>query len=48
MVNGDAENKSLRILLLEDVASDAELMQHEIRKAQIPFAARCVDHTENF
>ncbi len=38
----------LRILLLEDVATDAELIQRELRKANISFSARCVETRENY
>ena len=40
--------KLLRILLLEDVQNDAELIQHELRKAHILFSARCVETREAF
>jgi len=40
--------KELRILLLEDVPSDAELNQRELRKGGIPFTARVVDTREGF
>ena len=32
----------LRILILEDVPMDAELVEYELRRAHIPFDARCV------
>src|SRR5438128_7490223 len=41
-------NKKLRLLLLEDAASDAELIQRELRKAGLDFEARCVDSREDF
>jgi signal transduction histidine kinase len=37
---------TLRILIVEDVAADLELIQRELRCAQIPFAARCVETRE--
>jgi diguanylate cyclase (GGDEF)-like protein/PAS domain S-box-containing protein len=40
--------KELRILILEDVVTDAELMEHELRKAGITFASRCVQTKEAF
>ncbi|MGI8966954.1 MAG: response regulator [Limisphaerales bacterium] len=40
--------KILRILLLEDVATDAELIQMELRHAQIPFVIRCVETRDDF
>ena len=38
----------LRILILEDVPMDAELMEYELARARIPFAARRVDTREDF
>jgi two-component system, cell cycle sensor histidine kinase and response regulator CckA len=38
----------LRILILEDVPMDAELMEYELARARIPFAARRVDTREEF
>jgi PAS domain S-box-containing protein len=38
----------LRVLILEDVPSDAELMQHTLRRAGIAFEALCVDNREAF
>jgi len=38
----------LRVLLLEDVASDAELMERELLKAQIPVTTRRVEGREEF
>jgi DNA-binding NarL/FixJ family response regulator len=35
-------NKELRILILEDVPTDAELLKYELGEAGIPFTARCV------
>jgi len=36
-------NKSdLRLLLVEDVPADAELIQYELRRANISFEAKCV------
>ncbi|MBA4147447.1 MAG: response regulator [Verrucomicrobia bacterium] len=40
--------KNVRILLLEDMEPDAELMQRELRKAQLPFCARRVETREDF
>jgi two-component system cell cycle sensor histidine kinase/response regulator CckA len=39
---------SLRILLLEDVAMDAEIIEYELRKASIAFETRRVDTGEAF
>ncbi len=39
---------ALRILILEDVAMDAELVEYELERAQIPFAARRVESRDEF
>jgi PAS domain S-box-containing protein len=39
---------ALRILILEDVPMDAELMEYELARARIPFASRRVDSREGF
>jgi two-component system cell cycle sensor histidine kinase/response regulator CckA len=38
----------LRILILEDVPMDAELVEYELERARIPFSARRVDTREAF
>ncbi len=38
----------LRILILEDVPMDAELVEYELERASIPFSARRVDSREGF
>jgi two-component system, cell cycle sensor histidine kinase and response regulator CckA len=38
----------LRILILEDVAMDAELVEYELKRANIPFLARRVDSRDGF
>jgi PAS domain S-box-containing protein len=38
----------LRILILEDVPMDAELVEYELRRSSIPFEARRVDTREGF
>jgi two-component system sensor kinase len=38
----------LRILILEDVPMDAELVEYELRRSSIPFDARCVDTRADF
>jgi PAS domain S-box-containing protein len=38
----------LRILILEDVPMDAELVEYELQRTSIPFDARCVDNREEF
>ncbi|MBI4796793.1 MAG: PAS domain S-box protein [Deltaproteobacteria bacterium] len=40
--------EKLDILMLEDVASDAELVQYELRKAPLDFTIRRVDTREDF
>ena len=39
---------ALRILILEDVPMDAELVEYELERARIPFASRRVDSREEF
>jgi PAS domain S-box-containing protein len=39
---------ALRILILEDVPMDAELVEYELERARIPFVARRVDSREAF
>ncbi len=43
-----APEKLLHVLVLEDVEPDAELMQRELKKAQIPFVAQRVENREDF
>jgi two-component system, cell cycle sensor histidine kinase and response regulator CckA len=38
----------LRILILEDVPMDAELVEYELERARVPFEARRVDTRESF
>jgi two-component system, cell cycle sensor histidine kinase and response regulator CckA len=40
--------EQLRILIVEDVPMDAELVEYELERARIPFAARRVDTRESF
>ncbi len=40
---GDSLEKKIRILIIEDVPSDAEMAEHEIRKAGIKFVAKRVE-----
>lgn len=42
------DKKELRVLLLEDTPTDAELAEHELRKAGIAFTVRRVDTRETF
>src|SRR5690242_2538430 len=39
---------SLRILILEDVLMDAELVEYELQRAGIPFVSQLVDDRESF
>src|SRR5688572_2637833 len=39
---------ALRILILEDVPMDAELVEYELERANIPFLARRVDSRDSF
>jgi two-component system, cell cycle sensor histidine kinase and response regulator CckA len=41
-------NGRLRILLLEDVAMDAELVEYQLGRAGIAFTSRCVDNRDDF
>jgi signal transduction histidine kinase len=43
-----ASNRNLRVLMLEDTASDAELAEHELRKAGITFIAMRVETQDSF
>ena len=40
--------RALRILILEDLPSDAELMVYELRQAEIAHSYRCVAEREQF
>src|SRR5689334_2679119 len=40
--------RPIRVLLLEDVVTDAELMQRELRKANIGFSAKRVQTRDDF
>ncbi len=41
-------DKKLRILILEDVPTDAELIERELQKAETPFTSRWVDNRDAF
>jgi two-component system cell cycle sensor histidine kinase/response regulator CckA len=41
-------NDALRILILEDVPMDAELVEYELERARIPFVAHRVDSRDSF
>ncbi|MCI0539761.1 MAG: PAS domain S-box protein [Verrucomicrobiales bacterium] len=45
---GPSDRENLRVLLVEDVSSDAELIKRELRKSGIAFTARCIDTKEEF
>jgi diguanylate cyclase (GGDEF)-like protein/PAS domain S-box-containing protein len=47
-LSGHANDKSLRILIVEDVPADAELCQRELRRAGLKFTARCVETRGDF
>jgi PAS domain S-box-containing protein len=42
------KNRNMRILMLEDTPSDAELEEHELRKTGIPFTLQRVDTRDGF
>ena len=42
-VGKEATAGERRILILEDVPTDAELVERELRKAGIEYSSRCVD-----
>lgn len=42
------KNKKLRILMLEDVAADAELVEHQLQRGGILFSSKRVDTKEGF
>jgi signal transduction histidine kinase len=42
------QSEAFRILILEDVPTDAELVQRELQKAGFAFTSRCVDTREAF
>jgi len=41
-------DKKLRILILEDVPTDAELIERELQKAEVAFTSRWVDNRDTF
>src|SRR5438105_4895309 len=43
-----SDKEELRVLLVEDVSTDAELIKRELRKSGIVFSARCIDTKEEF
>ncbi|MBI3005868.1 MAG: response regulator, partial [Ignavibacteriales bacterium] len=42
------KDRSLRVLIVEDIDADAELMELELKRAQLPFVARRVSSREEF
>ncbi len=42
------QSEALRILILEDVPTDAELVERELEKAEIVFTSRHVDKRDAF
>lgn len=47
-IETDPQSERLRILILEDVATDAELVKRELRNAGIVFTSRRVDKRDDF
>jgi diguanylate cyclase (GGDEF)-like protein/PAS domain S-box-containing protein len=47
-LSGHADHKSLRVLILEDVAEDAELCQRELRRGGLNFTAQRVETRDDF
>ena len=47
-VNGEKQVGVIRVLVLEDVAVDAELMERELRKNQLSIVSRCVQTRDKF
>ena len=41
-------DKKLKILILEDIPADAELMEHELRRGGIAFTSKRVETREDF
>ena len=41
-------SRTLKLLLLEDVVSDAELVQRELRKANLTIDTRCVENRDDY
>ncbi|MCL4501238.1 MAG: PAS domain-containing protein [Deltaproteobacteria bacterium] len=41
-------NQGLRILIVEDLASDSELMAYELRQGNLPFSSRRVENDKDF
>jgi PAS domain S-box-containing protein len=39
----EKRSNNLNVLIIEDVPSDAELIQHELHKAKLNFTARCIE-----
>jgi signal transduction histidine kinase len=48
MTPGTESSEPIRVLILEDVEGDAELMRYELHKSGISFVARCVDSRQRF
>ena len=48
MQRGSVVEKVLRILILEDCITDADLMKFELEEAKIPFTSKRVEREEDF
>jgi PAS domain S-box-containing protein len=44
----EKRSNSLKLLILEDVSADAELIEYELRKAKINYTAVCVENEQDF
>ena len=47
-VSPELAQRNLRVLILEDIATDAEFVQRELRRAHIQFIAQCADNREGY
>ena len=47
-VSPDIVQRSLRVLILEDVATDAEFIQRELKRAQIQFTSQWADNRDGY
>src|SRR4051794_14184348 len=47
-VSPEIARQNLRVLILEDIESDAEFLRRELKRAGINFTARCVDNRAGY
>ncbi|MGZ5519069.1 MAG: PAS domain S-box protein, partial [Limisphaerales bacterium] len=47
-VSPELAQRKLRVLILEDIATDAEFVQRELKRAQIQFVAQCADNRDGY